>query len=199
QNADLCTSGGCKWPRRRNGKVYVPYVISNKYSPTELGVIQRAMKSFRKSTCIQFRPRGNETNYIDITSGNGCFSYIGRIRRKQVLSIQINECVYLHVIQHLLLHALGFHHEQSRSDRDKHVKILYNNIRPDKVDNFQIELTNNLKTPYDYNSVMHFERYAFSKSDQPTIIPKPDKNVSIGRATKMSANDILRVKRLYCS
>ncbi|RXN35834.1 low choriolytic enzyme-like protein [Labeo rohita] len=31
QNADRCTSRGCKWERSRNGLVYVPYVIANQY------------------------------------------------------------------------------------------------------------------------------------------------------------------------
>lgn len=43
-------------------------------------------------------------------------------------------------------------------------------------------------------------RYAFSRNGQPTIIPVPNPNVSIGRATQMSRRDILRVNILYgCS
>lgn len=30
-NADPCTAHTCKWPKSSNGKVYVPYVISNQY------------------------------------------------------------------------------------------------------------------------------------------------------------------------
>lgn len=44
-------------------------------------------------------------------------------------------------------------------------------------------------------SVNH--RFAFSRNRQPTIIPIPDPNVSIGRATEMNPTDILRVNRLY--
>lgn len=43
-------------------------------------------------------------------------------------------------------------------------------------------------------------RFAFSSNREPTIVPIPDNNVAIGRATQMSPNDILRVNRLYrCS
>ncbi|KAM9495329.1 low choriolytic enzyme-like [Clarias gariepinus] len=198
QNADPCTSRKCKWPRGKNRKVYVPYVISRQYSPSEKCVIKRALNSFAKSTCIRFIRRTNEENYIHIISDSGCYSYIGRIGGKQVLSLERNGCVYFDTIQHELLHALGFNHEQTRSDRDKHVKILYENIKPGEEHNFKKINTNNLNTPYDYNSVMHYSRYAFSKNGKPTIVPIPCKNVSIGRATRMSANDILRVNRLYC-
>ncbi|KAI5616974.1 nephrosin isoform 2 precursor [Silurus asotus] len=199
QNADRCTYKKCKWPRKKNYKVYVPYVISSQYSPSERCVIQRALNSFQRSTCIRFKCRTNEVDYIHIISDKGCYSSIGRVGGRQVLSLQRNGCVYHQVIQHELLHALGFHHEQSRCDRNKHVKILFRNVIKDKRHNFDIRRTNNLNTPYDYNSVMHYDRFAFTKNDKPTIIPIPNKNVPIGRARKMSFYDILRVNRLYCT
>ncbi|KAF7687882.1 hypothetical protein HF521_013888 [Silurus meridionalis] len=199
QNAAPCTSRGCKWPRSRDGNVYVPYVISNEYSSSERSVIQRGLDSFQKSTCIRFIPRTNEEQYIDIISGSGCFSSVGRRPEKQILSLKKKTCIHYHTVQHELLHALGFKHEQSRSDRDKHVKILFQNVKPEKVRNFDIEDTNNLNTPYDYNSVMHYSRCAFSSDNKPTIIPIPDNNVSVGGAPEMSPNDILRVNRLYCT
>ncbi|KAI5618565.1 nephrosin isoform 2 precursor [Silurus asotus] len=199
QNADPCTSQGCRWPRSQDGKVNVPYVISRQYSPSEIDVIQKVLDSFKKLTCINFVPRRNEEHYINIFSDEGCYSSVGRRNGKQDLSLQRDGCIYIHTIQHELLHALGFHHEQSRSDRDNHVRILLQNVFDDDAHNFDIEPTNNLNTPYDYNSVMHYDRCAFSKNGQPTIIPIPNNNVPIGRATEMSPNDILRVKRLYCS
>ncbi|XP_036375465.1 high choriolytic enzyme 2-like [Megalops cyprinoides] len=197
QNADPCTYRKCKWVKHPNGKVYVPYVISNQYSTHERSIIKRGLNSFHSSTCIRFIPRSKKEDYLDIKSDKGCYSYVGRQGGGQVVSLERQGCVYHGTVQHEILHALGFDHEQTRSDRDQHVKILYENIKPDMESNFEIINTNNLETPYDYNSVMEYGRYAFSKNGKPTIIPIPDQNVEIGTAKEMSPNDILRVNRLY--
>ncbi|CAB1339615.1 unnamed protein product [Coregonus sp. 'balchen'] len=126
-----------------------------------------------------------------------CFSFIGRRGNGQVVSLSRNGCVFLSVVQHELLHALGFNHEQTRSDRDSNVQILTQNIIPGMEFNFRKIDTINLGTPYDYNSVMHYSRFAFSRNTQPTILPIPDNNAVIGRATQMSPIDILRINRLY--
>ncbi|XP_051997451.1 high choriolytic enzyme 2-like [Xyrauchen texanus] len=130
QNADPCTARGCKWNRYRNGKVYVPYIISNQYSPEEIGVIERGLKSFEESTCIQFMPHRGQRDFIHIKSVSGCFSYLGRQGGEQVVSLDRAGCVHFSIVQHELIHALGFHHEQNRSDRDGHVWIIYKNIIP---------------------------------------------------------------------
>ncbi|XP_045564820.1 high choriolytic enzyme 1 [Salmo salar] len=196
-NADPCTAHNCKWPKSSNGKVYVPYVISNQYSPQERSVIEGGLQTFAASTCVRFFPRTNQRDFVDIQSLSGCYSYVGRQKNGQVLSLNRNGCVHLSVVQHELLHALGFRHEHSRSDRDSHVQILTQNILPGKESNFNKINTINLGTPYDYKSVMQYSRFAFSKNNQPTILPIPDNNAVIGEATQMSPMDILRINRLY--
>ena len=47
-------------------------------------------------------------------------------------------CVFVGVVVHELLHALGFWHEQSRADRDAHVDIVYENILPGFQFNFEV-------------------------------------------------------------
>ncbi|KAJ3614417.1 hypothetical protein NHX12_017991 [Muraenolepis orangiensis] len=127
---------------------------------------------------------------------------LGISERHTIIRSLKSGCIYTSVIQHEALHALGFHHEQSRSDRDDFVNIITQNILPGRQRNFNKVATNNLGTPYDYNSVMHYSRFAFSKRRGvlPTIVPKPDATVAIGGASRMSANDIKRVNLLYqCS
>ena len=58
-----------------------------------------------------------------------CWSYIGRVfEGKQQLSIG-QGCESDGIIIHELMHALGFYHEQSRSDRDDFVVIMWENIK----------------------------------------------------------------------
>ncbi|KAL6112714.1 uncharacterized protein ACO6RY_11160 [Pungitius sinensis] len=197
QNADPCVTRGCLWPKATDGNVYVPYQISTSFSQRERDTIIEGLRSFAASTCIRFTPLNGQQDFVDIQSLSGCFSFVGRRGRGQVVSLSRRGCVFRQIIQHELLHALGFNHEQTRSDRDQNVRILLENVISGMESNFRRIQTNNLGTPYDYNSVMHYGRFAFSKNRMPTIVPIPDPNVAIGRATEMSPIDILRVNRLY--
>ncbi|XP_054626978.1 low choriolytic enzyme-like [Dunckerocampus dactyliophorus] len=197
RNADPCTDTGCKWPKY--GKyVYIPISISSSYSRTERSTIIRGLLSFYKDTCIRFRwRRWWHRNYLYFFPGSGCWSYLGRQPRGQAISLQKNGCVYLGTVQHEVLHALGFHHEQVRSDRDDHVTINFDNIKDGAERNFQKVDTNNLSTPYDFDSVMHYSNMAFSKNGEPTIVAINNPDEVIGGAQEMSGNDTARVNELY--
>ncbi|XP_072905218.1 embryonic protein UVS.2-like isoform X1 [Hemitrygon akajei] len=86
----------------------------------------------------------------------------------------------------------------SRSDRDDHVEVKMENVEKGSEINFKVKKSNNLVTKYDYNSVLHFGRYAFSKSPGlPTIVPKLDPNVYLGQLMGLSETDILKINKLY--
>lgn len=89
------------------------------------------MEEYHEKSCIRFRPykRGDE-DFVQIRGdAPGCWSYVGRRDGGQVVNLQ-GRCVQHGVVIHELLHALGFHHQQSASDRDEFVKIHWQNIRP---------------------------------------------------------------------
>ncbi|XP_033972232.1 low choriolytic enzyme-like isoform X2 [Trematomus bernacchii] len=195
RNAVACTARGCKWPKRRY--VYVPIYISRRYTRSERNIIIRALLTFHTSTCIRFVWRRSHRNYLHFFSGSGCWSYLGRQSRGQAISLRKNGCLYTSTVQHEVLHALGFAHEQVRSDRDSYVSILTQNIKPGQKHNFLKRQTNNFGTPYDFNSVMHYSKYAFSKNGQPTILAKSNPSRNFGNARTMSNIDIALVNRLY--
>ncbi|XP_059209597.1 high choriolytic enzyme 1-like [Centropristis striata] len=195
RNAVPCTARGCKWPK--DGRyVKIPITISSRYTGAERNFIIRSLVTFYRSTCIRFYWRQSwQSSYIHFFSGKGCYSSLGRQGGQQMISLKSNGCLFTGTVQHEVLHALGFHHEQVRSDRDKYIQILTKNIRQGKEHNFVKVATNNLDTPYDFQSVMHYSKFAFSRNGSPTIVSKTGGD--FGRATEMSANDIARINRLY--
>ncbi|KAG9349280.1 hypothetical protein JZ751_027723 [Albula glossodonta] len=162
--------------------------------------IETGMQDISTGTCVKFVPRSHEANYLDIQPKLGCWSYLGVVGGAQPLSLQTPGCMWAGVASHELMHALGFVHEQSRSDRDRYVTIIWDNILQGQIHNFKKYETNNLNTVYDYNSIMHYGRYAFSEDGDPTIIPKPDPFIPIGQRDGPSPTDIQKINALYnCS
>ncbi|XP_045928858.1 high choriolytic enzyme 1-like [Micropterus dolomieu] len=198
RNADPCTATGCLWQKWSDGKVYIPYYIANHYSSREQAIIIRGLESFSSVSCIRFQPyQDGDHEWLSIESRDGCYSWVGRQGGSQTVSLSRQGCLYHSTIQHELLHALGFNHEQTRSDRDSYIRVNWENIIDGMAYNFDKINTLNQGTPYDYNSVMQYEKYAFSKNNRPTMEPIPNANVPFGQATQMSKNDIERLNRLY--
>ncbi|XP_077437778.1 high choriolytic enzyme 1-like [Vanacampus margaritifer] len=197
RNAMKCWSQRCQWKKAANGHVTIPYTVNPEFSARQKQKIETAMRSFHGRTCIRFVPRNGHHDFISVENRRGCFSSLGRQGGKQVVSISRPGCVYHGIIQHELIHALGFQHEQTRSDRDNYVTINWENIEPEMGHNFNLQDTNNLDTPYDYSSVMHYGRTAFSTNGRDTITPIPDAGVQIGQRSDMSEWDIKRINLLY--
>lgn len=60
---------------------------------------------------------------------------------------------------HELGHVIGFWHEHTRPDRDKYIKVHWDNIIKEKQVNFDKRNTIEIDSrgrPYDLNSIMHY-------------------------------------------
>lgn len=54
--------------------------------------------------------------------------------------------------------------------------------------------------PYDYDSLMHYDNYAFSSNGRATIVAKSDPNKRLGQRNGFSQTDVKQLNKLYkCS
>uniref|UniRef100_H3C1D0 Metalloendopeptidase n=1 Tax=Tetraodon nigroviridis TaxID=99883 RepID=H3C1D0_TETNG len=179
----------------------VPYVLDKSLEMNAKGIILQAFDQFRIKSCIDFKPWDSERFFLIMKKLDGCFSYVGKVMANgQELSIGAS-CDSISIAEHEILHALGFYHEQSRYDRDDYVEIVFENIQSGKENNFRKVNKNDSITngvPYDYLSVMHYGKNAFSNGIGPTIVTKdPAFQDVIGQRLEMSPSDVLELNRLY--
>ncbi|KAI5088057.1 high choriolytic enzyme 1-like isoform X1, partial [Silurus meridionalis] len=192
-----CFARSCLWSKSVDGHIYIAYTLSPEYNEVDRRAIKHGMDQIERDTCVRFVPRTHQRDFLDIQSKTGCWSYLGSSGGRQILSLQSPECVSSGVVSHQLMHALGFVHEQSRADRDKYVTIMWSKIWKDRVRNFEKFKMNNMDMPYDYGSIMHFGKFAYSEDGDPTIVPKRSWNIKLGQRFGPSELDIMKINKLY--
>lgn len=139
-------------------------------------MILNAMQEYHNRTCIRFRPYElTDQNWIDIKPDySGCWSSVGMKMQGQIVNLGSAKCLRHGVIVHELMHAIGFYHQQSSSERDNFIKINWENIRRGREHNFNKyneTVVSNFNVSYDYTSVMHYSSKAFTSNGEDTIIP----------------------------
>jgi uncharacterized protein (TIGR03437 family) len=97
---------------------------------------------------------------------------------------------------HEIGHAFGLQHEQSRSDRDAFVTVLFDNIDKRFASNFNVASNSFNGGYYDYDSIMHYPVTGFGRNFGDTIATVPP-GIPIGQRTRLSAGDIDAISRVY--
>ena len=134
-------------------------------------------------------------NYVRVFRDNGCYSSVGMRGGRQDISLA-DGCGIGAAI-HEFGHAWGVWHEQSREDRNSYVTINWANIENSKTHNFNQHISDGDDLgSYDYGSIMHYGKYAFSKNGLPTIEPK-QAGKQIGQRTGLSAGDVAAIQSIY--
>ncbi len=149
----------------------IPFGFSENF-PQDLKIkALEAIKYFNQETIMEFVPINIELDKDAIVfkfrEDVPCSSYLGRVGGFQPVYLR-SSCSTQDVI-HELMHALGFVHEQQREDRNRYLKVLWENIDKNFQHNFAI-LPDTLVHQYEgsvfnisFNSIMMYDDKAFAK------------------------------------
>jgi hypothetical protein len=178
------------WP---NG--IIPIQFEPGLDASRQAIFLEALAEIALRTRIIFTQRSNEVDYIYVYAHpNQNFSTsIGRRGGRQ--DIAMTSWNYKYIMVHEIMHAIGIWHEQSAADRDNFVTINFQNISQTACSGscnsqFAISPDANVSSFYDYDSVMHYARDAFSTNGQDTITTAdPAWQDRIGQRERISNGD----------
>lgn len=182
------------WPGGR-----VPYTYDEKMTADKKAVFESACREWEKYANLRFSPRSGQANYLIVTSTKDLSnSPIGMIGGGQALNLAdgANKIDAMHEIAH----ALGVIHEQSRPDRDTYITVNLDNVADGKASNFEKIAGAFSLGFYDFNSMMHAGRLAFSKNGKDTITAKADYTQfqnTMGQRSYVSEGDKSGMALLY--
>jgi len=201
---DVAFGVGITGERFRWKNAIFPYQFASGFP--HVARVNEAIEELSANTMVQFvrRTAANASDYPDFVeffSGSGCFSSVGRRGGRQRISLG-NGCGTRGIAIHEIMHALGVWHEQSREDRANHVRVNLDNVTDGREHNFNQHIADGDDIGgYDFGSIMHYGRFAFSKNGLPTIETLGGatiRQVSGGRyldAHESQANDFSAVTR----
>lgn len=182
------------WP---NG--IVPYEFDTNVSTANQQKMLAAMAEWERPANVDFILRTTEADYIHIQSSTENSSPVGKQGGEQPLNIFNWDRRF--IIAHELAHALGYWHEQSRPDRDSYIRIETANIEDGVEHNFDKHESAGYYGPYDFDSVMHYDQYAFSKNGNRTITVLAPFDTTwqdrIGQRDHLSRMDTLTMSFIY--
>lgn len=184
-----------KWPNNT-----IIYVLDNSLTNNQIQVTLNSMREWSTKTNIRFKERTNESYYVTIiNNGQSCNCGSANLgvngnRGRINIGTGTSEVVMIHEIGH----TLGYIHEQTRSDRDNYVRILFENIQDGAESQFRKNENSLNLGEFDIKSTMMYGAYTFSKNGQPTIV-QLDGTTHPRRRAELSAGDISGTNEAYPS
>ncbi len=173
----------------------VPFFIQGDLPNPERVI--KAMSYFTQG--VSFQPYDGQADVLVFQAGTGnCKSYVGRVGGKQ--PVWLGPGCGPKEIAHEIMHALGFIHEQNRSDRDSFVSVQWQNISDHARVNFELFPHESMKVsglgPFDFESIMLYPSTMFSKDGSSETLKSRIEGKSIQPSHKLSSGDLLRLELL---
>ena len=194
----------------------IPYHVAD---PTFAALVDVAIADLTRKTVLRFVPRTTETDFIEFVGVPGSvFVSHGIGNRGGMHTIEIGTDFYqdldavryfgVGIVQHEILHALGFAHEHQRKDRDDYIELNRVCIEPDKLNQYELKYETVPFGNYDFASVMHYATSTFQTSPRcATFTVQPGKNATVslpsctqhfvGQTCGVSPGDIAAINYFY--
>jgi hypothetical protein len=179
-------------------KPEIPYLVHPALANPER--VEAAVRYFNEHTVVKWVPRRDQPDAVVFEPGSEhCYSYLGKIGGLQ--PIRLAEGCQAPEIVHEMLHALGFIHEQSRTDRDGFIDVAWENIeeryRPQFATVPESFMEVSRLAPFDFASAMLYRPEAFALGKgRPTMTAKRGAAIAPVREG-ISEGDAARLRRLY--
>ncbi len=142
----------------------VPYDISKLTEDQQKTALKAMRRWVETGARVRFVPRSNQVEYVYFTGRTDAGNNTTGDGFQKGSRVEVNITAFWWrqgewMPAHELGHALGFHHEHQRWDRDQFVTIHYEHIKPGREHDYDwVPKTNWIvsSTVYDYRSIMHY-------------------------------------------
>jgi Astacin (Peptidase family M12A) len=179
----------------------VPFDINNVDFPigsANRQIVDQAINAWNNNTVVRLIQRTSEVDFVVFrAAATACGSPVGRGGGSQDITCAVGLNFGIGAIIHEIGHAVGLWHEQSREDRDTFVTVNIGNVQAAQRNNFDQHIADGDDLiAYDYGSIMHYGRTAFSTNGMDTITPTNPAAI-IGQRNGLSNIDIISVNSMY--
>lgn len=181
ENTNLTKAGG-RHPYENAYWAMVRFTFGKNLSSSARSKAVQAIRHIEAQTNVRFyNATGQPTSgyginfpYVEIIDNSDptiSWSYLGRIGGRQELAIGAYASVGS--VIHEFCHAVAMFHEHQRYDRDNYITVNYGNIESGQNSQFDKRTTNYyIIGNFDFNSIMLYDSYSFSKNGSPTMTTK---------------------------
>nr|XP_053617298.1 uncharacterized protein LOC128679228 isoform X2 [Plodia interpunctella] len=194
-------------PRRHSLVEY--FIDPSSYDSIIESRVQAAMNKIEQASCIRFiqltsaDSRDSERDLILINNPSRireCYHARENVPFQRTVRIVLGyDCLQDRDILHALMHGLWFNDEVAHPQRDKYIRVMWDDILPDYTKLFQTVHTKHLMdnpVEFDPMSIMQFHDRQFSRTGRPTIVPLIP-GMTISPSDDLSALDKLKLRMAF--